>query len=362
MSPNTNNKQVTHHNHFVPQFYLRNWSSNGNSLWDYKLVVEDDREKTWRTTSLKTACTWNDLYTQRTAGSDVDDIENYFCDEYEAPASAILRKISSGAALSKNDINCLVDFWLIQHFRTPAYLIKNAKLTEEVFEEITNQIPDIVSNYFYEKELGIAHPVVHKPEQFNPFPVQPIEADIDFETGTITSSIVLGRASFLSSIASFVNGSVGNRVRNFNWTIVRPPREHFFLSSDNPAIAFGAYKDNKIEVDGIGLGRRNVTLVLPLTPDAALFTEVGALPFDIPEQLSVRQCELINQAIYRGAYRHIFSKKKMPNIKSNYPRVISRAIVEEDRKLRENWASSQAAAEEQHEAWLAARNGTQGSE
>lgn len=148
MSPNIKNKQITHHNHFVPQFYLRNWSSNGNSLWDYKLVVEDDREKTWRTTSLKTACTWDDLYTQRTAGSDVDDIENYFCDEYEAPASAILRKIISGAALSKNDINCLVDFWLIQHFRTPAYLIKNAKLTEEAFEEITNQIPDIVSKYF----------------------------------------------------------------------------------------------------------------------------------------------------------------------------------------------------------------------
>lgn len=131
-----------------------------------------------------------------------------------------------------------------------------------------------MSKYFYEKELGIAHPVAHKPEQFYPFPVQPLEADIEFETGTIKSSIVLGRASFLSSIASFVNGSVGDRVRNFNWTIVRPPREHFFLTSDNPAIAFGAYKDNKIEVDGIGLGRWNVTLVLPLTPDAALFLKL----------------------------------------------------------------------------------------
>lgn len=112
----------------------------------------------------------NDLYTQRTAGSDVDDIENYFCDEYEAPASAILRKISSGAALSKNDINCLVDFWLIQHFRTPAYLIKNAKLTEEVFEEITNQIPDIVSNYFYEKSWGLHTRLLISPSNFIHFP------------------------------------------------------------------------------------------------------------------------------------------------------------------------------------------------
>lgn len=103
-------------------------------------------------------------------------------------------------------------------------------------------------------------------------------------------------------------------------------------------------------------------MVLPLTPDAALFTEVGALPLDIPERLDIRQCELINQAIYKGAYRHIFSKKKIPNIKINYPRVISKVIIEEDRKMRENWASSQAAAEEQHEAWLAARYRTEESE
>lgn len=76
----------------------------------------------------------------------------------------------------------------------------------------------------------------------------------------------------------------------------------------------------------------------------------------------MRQCELINQAIYKGAYRHIFFKKKIPNIKINYPLVISRAIVEEDRKMRENWASSQTAAEEQHEAWLAARYRAEGSE
>lgn len=362
MSSIINKKQITHRNHFVPQFYLRSWSSNGNSLWDYKLVVEDKREKTWRTASLKTACTWDDLYTQRIAGSDIDDIENYFCDKYEAPASTILRKINSGAALSKNDINCLVDFWLIQHFRTPAFLIRNAKLTKEVFDDITNQIPTSLTKFFYEKELGIAHPATCGSAPFDPFPVQPIETDIDFETGTIKSSIVLGRASFLSSIASLVNGNVGNRVRKFNWTVVRTPREHYFLTSDNPAIAFGVYKADKIEVDGIGLGRRNVTLVLPLTPESALFTEVGVLPFEIPAQLDVRQFDLINQAIYKCAYRHIYSKEKITNIQNTFPRVVNKNIVAEDRKMREFWASSQAVMEEQHEEWLSARYGGQGSE
>lgn len=362
MSSDSIKRQITHRNHFVPQFYLRYWSSNGNSLWDYKLVVEDEREKIWRTTSLKTACTWDDLYTQRFTGSDIDEIENYFCNEYEAPASEILRKINSEEALSKNNVDCLVDFWLIQHFRTPVFLIKNAKLSEGIFDKIADQIPNSVAKYFYEKELGIACPATHEPGPLGPFPVQPIETDIDFETGTITSSIILGRANFLSSIASLVNGNLGNRVRKFNWTIVRPPKGHCFLTSDNPAIAFGVYKDDIIKVDGIGLGQRNVTLVLPLTPNAALFTEVGALPFDVPEQLDVRQCTLINRALYQCAYRHVFSRNKIPNIQNIFPRVINKEIVAEDRIMRENWASSQAAAEDQHEKWLAGRRGAQGLE
>lgn len=357
MPSTSESKQITHHNHFVPQFYLRYWSSSGNSLWDYKLVVENEKEKIWRTTSLKTACSWDDLYTQRAAGVDVDDVENYLCDKYEAPASDILRKVASGAALSKNDIDCLVDFWLIQHFRTPSFLIKNAKLVSDSFDEVVARVPNRIAAFLFERELGISHPVIPKLAQSGPFPSQPIETDIDFETGAIKSSVSLGRASFLSSIDSFVNGSVGNRVRRFNWTIVRPPRRRCFITSDNPAVVFGVYADDRIEVDGIGVGQRNASLVLPLTPESALFTEVGVSPFGIPKYLDARQCDLINRAICRGAYRHIFSKRKIPNIQQLVPRVVNRDIVAEDRKMRINWASSQAAVEEQHEKWLAARNG-----
>ena len=52
-----------------------------------------------------------------------------------------------------------------------------------------------------------------------------------------------------------------------------------------------------------------------------------------------------------------FSKRKIPNIQQLAPRVVNGDIVAEDRKMRINWASSQAAVEEQHEKWLAARNG-----
>lgn len=352
MASGATNKQITHHNHFVPQFYLRYWSFDGKSIWDYKVVVENEREKIWRSTSLRTACSWDDLYTQRIAGTDADDVENYFCDKYESPASVVLKKIDAGSAVSKNDINCLVNYWLVQHFRTPSFMIENAEATSDAFDKITAQIPNLIAKYYYEKELGIDHEHIPQTAIFEPFPAQPIETDFDFESGMVTSSMSLGRASFLSSIASLVNGFAGDLVRGNNWTIVRPPKGCYFITSDNPATSYRVNSRNEIEVNGVGLGQKGVTLVLPLMPEAALFSRVGSQPLTTSGYLDGRQFDLVNEAIFKSAYRHIFSKQKIPAIDRIFPRVVNKKALAEDREVRNNWARNQATVEEQHEKWV----------
>lgn len=342
-------KQITHHNHFVPQFYLRYWSCDDKSIWDYKLVVENERENIWRLTSLRTACSWDDLYTQRIAGADVDDIENYFCDKYESPASFVLRKMDGGFAISKNDIDRLVNYWLIQYFRTPSFMFKNAKLVPGAFDRVAAQISRLIDGYRCEKASGVDHGNSSHAISLEPFPDQPIEIDFDFKSEEVTSSISLGRTSFLSSIASLVNGTVGDIIRNYNWTIVRPPRGRYFITSDNPAVAYRVNSRNEIEVDGVGLGRSGTTLVLPLTPTAALVSRVGSLMLSIPEYLDGGQFDLINEAIYKSAYRHIFSKQKIPDIERIFPRVVNKRVVAEDREVRNSWAENQASLEEQYE-------------
>lgn len=351
MASETTDRQITHHNHFVPQFYLRYWSCDGKSIWDYKLVVENERENTWRLTSLRTACSWDDLYTQRIAGADVDDIENYFCDKYESPISIILNKIDTGSEVSKNDVNCLVNYWLVQHFRTPSFMIKLAELVPGAFDRVTDQIPRLIAEYLRENESEADRRSASQVAPLEPFPDQPIEIDFDLKSAEVTSAISLGRTSFLSSIASHVNGIVGDRVRNCNWSIVRPPRGRCFITSDNPAIAYRVNSRNEIEVDGVGLGRSGTRLILPLTPKAALFSRVGSQSSSISEFLDDTQFDLFNEAIYKSAYRHIFSRQEIPAIEEIFPRIVNREVIAEDREVRNNWAENQASLEERHEKW-----------
>lgn len=356
MASGDNNRQITHHNHFVPQFYLRYWSCDDKSIWDYKLVVENEREKVWRLTSLKTACSWDDLYTQRVAGADIDDIENYFCNKYESPASIVLKKIDAGSVISKNDIDCLVNYWLIQYFRTPSYMIKHAELVPDAFDRVAAQIPRLIADYRREKVSGVNNRNSTQAISLEPFPDQPIEIHFDFKSEEVTSSISLGRTSFLSSIASLANGTVGDIIRNFNWTIVRPPRGRYFITSDNPAVAYRFNSRNEIEVDGVGLGRSGTTLVLPLTPTAALFSRAGSQMLSIPECLDDGQFDLINEAIYKSAYRHIFSKQKIPDIERIFPRVVNKRVVAEDGEVRNSWAENQASLEERYEEWVSTKS------
>ena len=46
-------KDITHRNHYVPQFYLKNWSNDGNKLWVYSLLVPHVKVPYWKEKSIE---------------------------------------------------------------------------------------------------------------------------------------------------------------------------------------------------------------------------------------------------------------------------------------------------------------------
>lgn len=50
--------QITHNNHYVPQFYLKNWSQDGNSIFVYNLLVSDSRIPYWGRKKIKSTAVW----------------------------------------------------------------------------------------------------------------------------------------------------------------------------------------------------------------------------------------------------------------------------------------------------------------
>lgn len=347
------NKQLTHHNHYVPRFYLRRWSSNGNSIWDYRVIVENEHAKYWKTTSLKAAAAWDDLYTQHIDGEDNDSVEDYLCDHFETPTSKVLEKLDSGQALFARDFSTLADYWLIQYLRTPAFMGESFAILNGVFDPLVKENIDSISKQLLDKGKGLFTGKSSSEIAEGPFPLQPFEVELDPEACEVTVRTSVGRSGYLAAIGTVLNGPVGTYVRNCNWSIVRAPVGSYFYTSDNPAVVFGLRADGSVAVDGMGLGQCNADLILPLDPQKVLLAQVGSSPLACLPVFSNTQVNLINEAICKSAFRHIYSRKKDDLVRRIRPRAVNRDFVQEERDLREAWNQDQAKLEREHEVWLA---------
>lgn len=346
------NKQLTHHNHYVPKFYLRRWSSNGNRIWDYRVIVASEHERHWITTSLKNAATWDDLYTQHTDGMDNDAIEDHLCKEYEIPAATILRKLDCEHSLSASELTILADFWFIQHLRTPAYLRKNANEFEGIFEPVAKRTIESVNKQLMGDDRRVITNRSSLEIAESPFPPQPIEVELDRDSHEVTVRTTVGRNGYLAAVGSLLNGPVRDYLRNCSWSIIRAPNGSHFYTSDNPAVAFGLRSDGSVTTDGLGLGQHGVNLVLPLDTDRVLFTQVGSLSLGYPSTFTKTQVGYINEAICKSAFRHIYSKEKDDSVRRIRPRVVDANLVNDEKDFRNCWNTDQAALEREHEQWL----------
>ena len=70
--------QVTHDNHYVPQFYLKNWSMDGKTVQVYSVLVSNKAVPLWEEKSISRIASLNDLYTRVEGEMPIDDFETTF--------------------------------------------------------------------------------------------------------------------------------------------------------------------------------------------------------------------------------------------------------------------------------------------
>ena len=86
-------KQITHDNHFVPQFYLKQWSDDDLHIWAYRLLVSNINVPKWNYRSIDRVACLRDLYTLHENGEDIDDFEKWLEADFENPVSNSLSKV-----------------------------------------------------------------------------------------------------------------------------------------------------------------------------------------------------------------------------------------------------------------------------
>ena len=87
---NAMNQNISHRNHYIPQFYLKNWSSDGRTIQTYSILVSNENVPYWTKQSIKNTAVWNDFYTRVVGVEELDDFEHWFDREFESPAKPIL--------------------------------------------------------------------------------------------------------------------------------------------------------------------------------------------------------------------------------------------------------------------------------
>ena len=140
--------QITHNNHYIPQFYLKNWSQDGKSIFVYNLLVSDHRIPYWSRKKIKSTAVWNDLYTRKEGEKEIDDFEKWFDRDFESPVKAVFDDLLKGHTLNKEKSKKISRFVGVQYLRTPARLnalmakwyVEMPQLFNDVLQNISRQL------------------------------------------------------------------------------------------------------------------------------------------------------------------------------------------------------------------------------
>ena len=337
-------RQKTRNNHYVPQFYLKQWSNNGNSVLCYDTIVRHEGQRLWRPAAIKNIACWKDFYSQRQDEEIDDSIEQYIERHYETPAKACLQKLSNGVELNNNDLTCLVDFAILQMARTPAWYNKTNAITADIFadvmeESVRGTLEDYKANRLDKLSFYNGYAEEHQQE---PFPNTPIETRIDEEESGIVSTISIGRQNYLASMGRTLNGEIAKILRSYDWTILQMPEGYDLPTSDNPFTRLAYRGKNGYDLDG-ALGVPRVDLFMPLTPHHLLFVEVGAAqkaePFFLWNEAARN---LIIHAIVDNASQYVFSKFENDAIIAMRPRIVDPGYVDAMRENVMHWDELQS--------------------
>ncbi len=128
-------QKTTHRNHYVPRFYLKNWSMDGNTIHTYSILVSNSKVPYWTQQSIRTSAVWNDFYTRLEGDKEVDDFEHWFDRKFEAPAKPIFKKLLSEQRISREESIVLSHYVFAQYVRTPAAYLRLTEQSLRIFPQ-----------------------------------------------------------------------------------------------------------------------------------------------------------------------------------------------------------------------------------
>ncbi len=331
-------KNITHKNHYVPQFYLKNWSKDGKTLYVYSILVANENIPLWKQVSIRNTAVWPDLYTRKNEVEEIDDFERWFSSEFEAPGKPIFDKVIRGKELSDSENILLSKFIIAQKIRTPAMLGTILDLGREKFSVAMEKV---MQKFIHEVAEGINLSKKHYVVQDDPD--IPIAITFDRKNRLLESKMLIGKSMYLHMIKHLLS-TAEQYIHKYYWQVIEADSRISFPTSDNPIVYFN-YLGNGCYNFDIPLFSRFGYIIMPISPKKLLFCQIGKKSSAASLSNSIDWSILFRRMIIQHAHKFVFAEKPHECVSILRPRTISKELFEEERFEMIHWHGSNMAAE-----------------
>lgn len=349
--------QIHHNNHYIPQVYLRNFSSTPDKtkINVYRKLVSHKKVPLWNEKSIENTGTYKDLYNEITAQGESDAVETWLGNKFENQLSNVFSKVLTNSKLINEDWEVLIRFLAIQEVRVPSYYINEIPKVQQRLQQQLKELGDDLklvnledledftnsSSFFNTENDKESYPEDSR-ETLSKVKIEPDHCkktiDLDIELN-------LGRPLWLT-LMEYVPNQI-HVLLEHKWTIVKPADGYFWITSDDPVMELKyCYKCKKLHFaknEWVTPGNR---IYLPLSPQHLLFTQIGdRRPYPTGTKLSIPETKNIVRAIADNSFSNIYSfQKDLWPVDDSY-RVVDKAEYDRSITYWRNWHDLQSEQE-----------------
>jgi hypothetical protein len=298
----------------------------------------------WKPNSLKGLAYHSHLYTRVVAAGETDEIEKWLDAEFEAPADAAMQRVVDDRRLSTEDWRCLIRFAAAQDLRTPARLFEMMNRWKETLPNLLQQsLNESVQELESAKRQG--RPLkTYGRLNANDFPSRvTAERAPNAETGVLRLETVVGRAMWLYFLRDLLTKTL-DVLHCHRWTVLRPPENRKWVTSDDPVIRLKYYGPGKYDFEG-GWARPGCEILLPLDPNHLLYTKIGDKPPERGQRVSESMFERFQRFTIEHAHRFVFAHAQDPQASTIRPRLVDPDLYKSDIEQWRRWHEEQGQAE-----------------
>lgn len=283
--------------HYVPQFYLRGFSQDGNRLYVFDKKAKEEKTK-YRYQTIKKIAYENNLYTYTTKSHKKETLED-FLSKIEDKANQVIIKLSQKKDITPRQRGYLALFVALLWLRTPTSKKETLGAQEELYEKTTRMM-----FRFPQQKEKIKKFLESRGEKLTDDEIDDL---IDFTTNPKRSKITLNfpPGYWIKQMLLLAN-DVYPYLAICNWEVRHAVRKYAYLTSDNPVLLIPSEKPHPFY--GVGLLTPGVKKTVPLTSNMYLVMhEPQKDPGLVHTQGDKNFCRKVNEWTMRNADRLVFS-------------------------------------------------------